>query len=324
MIYMLFDNPADQKNMTFLNGYATAEICQVYPSRKCNSVRKMLAACKDMIQQSADGDTIICWYDFMAVLCWWLCKLHFKNRKMIALNILLKNKTTVKNKLVKFLYKPMLKSEKVQATVTSRKYGEYLNEILGIQKNYILLHDVYHRSYSIDYGGRIISNTVFCGGRNGRDWAQLIKIAQIMPEVIFNCVMPKDQFEQHKEHFGKNIVAQSDLSEEKFLALMCQSQLVVMPLDTEAPAGLIAFYQAASNGKMVITSDTVTTREYLIEGRGALCGENTEDWKNKIQYYLQHKEEANDCAVKLQAFLEDECSEKKYATILWGMLTECR
>ena len=45
---------------------------------------------------------------------------------------------------------------------------------------------------------------------------------------------------------------------------MCQSSLVVMPLDTEAPAGLIAFFQAAANGRMSITSDTVTTREYRI------------------------------------------------------------
>ena len=79
-IYMLFDNPADKQNMTFLNGYETAKIRQVYPSQKCNSIKEMLAACKDMIKQSAEGDTIICWYDFMAVLCWWLCKVQFKKQ----------------------------------------------------------------------------------------------------------------------------------------------------------------------------------------------------------------------------------------------------
>lgn len=95
-IYMLFDNPADKQNMTFLNGNETTKIRQVYPSKKCNSTKEMLAVCKDMIKQSAEGDTIICWYDFMAVLCWWLCKVQFKNRKIIALNILLKDKATAK------------------------------------------------------------------------------------------------------------------------------------------------------------------------------------------------------------------------------------
>lgn len=163
-IYMLFDNPEDRQNMTFLNSYETTRIRQVYPSQKCISTKGMFAACKEMIKQSADGDTIICWYDFMAVLCWWICKVQFRNRKIIALNILLKDKDTVKNKLAKFLYKPVLKSNKIQATVTSLKYREHLNKMLGIQKKYTLLRDTYHSNYSINYNGDVVSNTVFCGG----------------------------------------------------------------------------------------------------------------------------------------------------------------
>lgn len=322
MVYMLFDNPADKQNMTFLNSYETAKIRQVYPPQKCNSTKEMLDACKDIIKQSVDGDTIIFWYDFMAVLCWWLCKVQFKNRKIIALNILLKDKTTAKNKLAKFLYKSMLKSKKVQATVTSRKYGEHLNEMLGISKQYTLLHDIYHGGYSIEYEGKVIPNTVFCGGRNGRDWEFLIRIAQAMPEITFNCVMTKDKYEEYKENFGKNMLVRSDIPEKEFIEFMCQSQLVVTPLDTEAPAGLIAFYQAVANGKMAITSDTVTTQEYFADGRGALCGKNVEDWKNKIRYYLQHSEEADSCAAKFKNFLEIECSEEKYAKTLWRMPVE--
>ena len=161
---------------------------------------------------------------------------------------------------------------------------------------------------------------MFCGGRNGRDWEFLIRIAQAMPEVTFNCVMPKDKYEEHKENFGKNMVVKSDIPEQEFLEFMCQSQLVVTPLDTEAPAGLIAFYQAAANGKMAITSDTVTTQEYFADGRGALCGKDIEDWKNKIQYYLQNREEADVSVAKFKSFLERECSEEKYAKTLWGIL----
>ena len=127
--------------------------------------------------------------------------------------------------------------------------------------------------------------------------------------------MPKDKYEEYKENFGKNMVVKSDIPEQEFLEFMCQSQLVVTPLDTEAPAGLIAFYQAAANGKMAITSDTVTTQEYFADGRGALCGK-----KNKIQYYLQNREEADVSAAKFKSFLERECSEEKYAKILWEML----
>ena len=95
-----------------------------------------------------------------------------------------------------------------------------------------------------------------------------------------------------------------------------------MPLDTEAPAGLTVYFQAAANNKMIITSDTVTTKGYISHGRGVLCSNDIEEWKDKIQYYLQHKKEADAIAVKLKNFLENECSEKKYAKTLWEMLTE--
>ncbi len=39
-IYMLFDNPADKQNMTFLNGYETAKIRQVYPLRNVTPPKK--------------------------------------------------------------------------------------------------------------------------------------------------------------------------------------------------------------------------------------------------------------------------------------------
>lgn len=322
MIYMLFDNPADKQNMMFLNDYKTAKIQQIYPQHKLNSTKEMLIACTDTIKRTNDGDTIICWYDFMAVLCWWICKLQFKKRKIIAFNILLKDKATKKNKLAKLLYKSMLKSNDVKATVTSQKYGEHLNKMLGINKQFTLLHDIYHDNYNIDYQGNIIPNSVFCGGRNGRDWDFLIKIANVMPEVVFNCVMPKDVYEQYKDSFSKNMIVKNDIPEMEFLKLMCSSQLVVTPLDTEAPAGLIAFYQAAANSKMIITSDTVTTQEYMSDDKGVLCGRNIDDWKKQILFYLKNIEETNSRACKLKRFLECECSEIKYANTILELITE--
>ena len=95
-------------------------------------------------------------------------------------------------------------------------------------------------------------------------------------------------------------------------------------LDTETPAGLTVYFQAAANNKMIITSDTVTTEGYLSSGRGALCQRNVEDWKNTIRYYLTHLEEASICASKFKSYLETEYSAEKYAKTLWRMLTEWR
>lgn len=316
MVYMLFDNPADKKNMDFLKDYETCSIKQVYPEHKCNSTKEMLKVCENCLKQSETGDIIICWYDFMAVLLWWICKFQRKYRKIVALNILLKDKNTVKNRIAKFLYKPVLKSKQVKATVTSLNYGKHLNQVLKIQKKYILLHDIYHENYKIEYQKEETDNSVFCGGRNGRNWDFLLKLAKEMPEVTFNCVMPKDKYEQYKQFFSENVNARFDISEQEFLEFMCQSKLIVTPLNTEAPAGLIAFFQAGANGKMVITSDTVTTQEYFAEGRGVLCKNSMEEWKKEIYYYLQHEDKAAKCAQKFEKFLSSNCSEANYAKII--------
>ena len=121
---------------------------------------------------------------------------------------------------------------------------------------------------------------------------------------------------------GDNVCVKTDIPESEFMEFLCESQLIAMPLDTEAPAGLTVYFQAAANNKMIITSDTVTTEGYLSDGCGALCKNTVEDWVDKIQYYLLHTNDADICAAKFKDFLENECSEEKYTETLWGMLAE--
>ena len=89
--------------------------------------------------------------------------------------------------------------------MTSKKYGEHLNEMLGIHKKYTLLHDTYHGGYSIEYQGKVNPNTVFCGGRDGRDWEFLLVLYMLIPEITF-CFLIVTQEESvgssSYEHFG--------------------------------------------------------------------------------------------------------------------------
>lgn len=321
MVYMIFDNPADKKDMSFLKNYGTASFIQLYPGTQCKSIKEMVSFCIDCINKSSDGDTVICWYDFMGVICWWLCKLSRKKINIIALNILLKDKNTKKNKIAKILYKKALKSEQLQATVTSKEYGEVINNILGINKNYTLLHDIYHAGYETSFSGNTVHNSVFCGGRNGRDWKYFFSLAAQMPSVQFNCVMPKAQYDLYKKKISGNINAKFDIELNEFETCMRESEFVVMPLDTQAPAGLITFFQAAAKDKLIITSDTVTTREYLSDGRGVLCKDSPNEWCTQIQYYLNHKEEVKTMTTKFKNFLKAKCSEKNYAETLEDMVS---
>ena len=320
MIWVLYDKPKELEDMSFLPAAFKKKYKEIYPQWRCTSIKKMLSICRTTIERTKTGDTIVCWYDFMGVLCWWLGKLTNKKIKVIAINILLKDKNTIKNKIAKFLYKRALCSNSFSATVTTIQYGQYINKILNTKADFTLLHDVYHQNYTLDKQVIIKENTVFCGGRNGRDWQLLFKVAKKLPTVTFNCVMPSAVKEKFLSSIGNNVCVKTDIPESEFIEFLCQSQLIAMPLDTEAPAGLTVYFQAAANNKMIITSDTVTTEGYLSDGCGALCKNTMEDWVDKIQYYLQHTNEADSCAEKFKNFLENECSEETYSKILWGML----
>lgn len=319
-IYVLYDKPKKLEDMSFLTSAFETEYTEIYPEWRCTTIRQMFSVCSTTVKHAKSGDIIVCWYDFMGVLCWWLGKLSNKKIKIIAINILLKDKNTIKNKIAKYLYKKALSSNSFSATVTTEEYGYHINKILNTKTNFTLLHDAYHQNYTLDKPVKTKPNTVFCGGRNGRDWEFLFEVAKKIPEITFNCVMPIALKEQFSDAMGDNVCVKTDIPENAFMEFLCQSQLVAMPLDTEAPAGLTVYFQAAANNKMIITSETVTTKGYLSDGCGVLCQNTVEDWTNKIQYYLQHKNKADICSAKFKKFLESECSEEKYAKTLWRIL----
>lgn len=316
MVYFIFDNPADKSKMEFLYEFDTKDYQQVYPDHQLLGMKEMASFVKEFISNTTEKDQLIFWYDFMGVLCWWICKLTCKRRKIIILNILLKDKKTKKNALAKFLYKRTLSDKNIVATVTSREYGEWLNQLLGMKRDYPLLHDIY-------YGDAVDQKSssevyVFCGGRNGRDWNMLLEIAREITDISFKCVMPQLICDSLQE-IPANVEIQCDIPEQKFLDLLASSSLVAMPLNTDAPAGLIALFQAGMYKKLVITSNTPVTREYISKDRGVLCS-TKEEWVSAIELYAVNSDEGNKKVENFNAFLNKECSKEIYAKELMKLV----
>ncbi|MDR0798178.1 MAG: glycosyltransferase [Dysgonamonadaceae bacterium] len=211
------------------------------------------------------------------------------------------------------MYKKAFADRNFLPTVTSVEYGEALNKRLKINKHYALIHDVFYDSYKSAFEiKKCTEQTVFCGGRNGRDWDEMIQVAKKMPDVNFNFVMPEKKYKQFTGNFTANINVLSEIPKTEFDDLMRQSCLVCLPLDTDAPAGLIVLFQAAAYRKLVITSSTQTTREYINEQRGVLLEKNVQDYINAINYYLNNPKIAQEKADNLFAFLEKYCSEEEF------------
>lgn len=312
MIYLLFDNPGDKNAVLFISDKLQERVIEVYSSKSNSLIVGWIKGCLKMLRLSHRNDTIVCWYDFQAILCYWLSILLFKRRKIVCINILLKDKDSLRNKVVSWLYRKALNSKRVVASVTSTEYGTHLKERLGINKKLFLLHDVFHESYLYKREFHVIPNSVFCGGRNGRDWKFMIEVAKVMPHVQFHLVMPKIIYEEFQNELPDNVIAKYNLSMEDFMKEMCSCEIVALPLDTEAPAGLIVLFQAAANMKYIMTTDTITTREYLSEGRGCLLPNVVDVWKKAINEKLGKAKPNVMASEKLLNFLKTECSEEKF------------
>lgn len=230
----------------------------------------------------------------------------------MCVNLLLKDKDSFKNKIVAWLYKKALKSKHFVASITSVEYGKHLKNRLGIDKDLFLLHDVFHGDYKVNASLDVCLNTVFCGGRNGRDWKFMIEVAKAMPHVQFHLVMPKVTYDEYQHELPSNVLARYNISMEDFMKEMCSCEIVALPLDTEAPAALIVLFQAAANMKYIITTDTMTTREYLSDGRGCLLPNDVDVWKKVINEKLGNAKSNIIASEKLLDFLASECSERKF------------
>lgn len=319
MVYLLFHSPK------WYCSYLKKELgddCEVLFSKnhKQRVVRYLFGSIM-AVRKSSHDDTIVCWYDAQAVLCWWICRVLFLKRKIVCLNILLKQKPTLKNRMASFLFKKALTATNFKASVTSRYYGEWLNEKLGIHVDYTLLHDVYHDFYEMPYH-ESRHDIVFCGGCFGRDWPLMMEIVKAMPDIKFYLIMTQ-KMEQY--HFAKmngvypdNVKVLKDIQYQQFMYCLCQSKIVCMPLDCEAPQGLIVMFESAANNKLILTSDTPTTREYFDDTQR--LGKDVESWCKCIRYYLSHEDERRKKAMDFHHWLKENCNEHYFATTVRQMV----
>ena len=323
MIYILYDKPKSMEDMSFIVSEIEKECIEVYPECRCDSIKKVLQFCNSVYAKVNNGDVVICWYDFMGVIIWWLSKIKCKEISVIALNILLKDKKTIKNTIAKSLYKRALKAENFTATVTTKAYGVELNRILGLDKDYYVLHDPYHDTFRINSICTEKNNAVFCGGRNGRDWTLMTEIAQKLKSVNFLFVMSSADFEKFKSSMSSNVTVITDAPYDEFLKKMCESEIVALPLNTWAPAGLTVLFQAVANNKLVLTTGTVSTEEYMSVTPELLCY-TKEDWLQKIESYLKRTDERQCICSKLKQSIEQMCSEKNYSQTINRIVSETK
>ena len=313
MILILHDTP---EGYPFVAERMTMPCRKVYSPQKSRKYFTWLAGAWKAMRQSRKGDVIVSLYDFQGILCLLIGYLTFRRRHILGINLLLKDKPTAKNRLASTLYRHAVRSRWFHTTVTSKAYQQWFNHKIRLDIDYPLLRDVYYDSYEPDPAMlRECDGSVFCGGRNSRDWEMMVTLARIMPERHFCFIMPDDRYSEFEHKMPENVEALHEVPMDTFVDRMSRASVICMPVTTDAPAGLITMFQAAGYKKPIISTYTVTTSEYLTPDRGYLLPSNdAELWASTIRDIFDDPGAALKKACEFHRFATGECNEASYVS----------
>lgn len=250
------------------------------------------------IFKSKKEDIIVTWLDTLGVFCYWVGKLTNRKRKILALNILLKEKTTFKNRLWKTLYNIAIDDYNFYFTYTSKwqKWNTYPRAFY--------LQDTYVDRDALFVTYKDCGKTVFVGGWNGRDWPLAIQVAKRLPSADFYFVCPP-MVEKLLEDKTNNIHVGYALPRKEYLKTLAECSIVFLPLDTNAPAGLIVLYEAAMKCKALVMTENDVSKDYLVnQSLGLLVTKNdVDDAVEKLETLLDNEQKRESMSKELQSYI---------------------
>lgn len=196
------------------------------------------------VKESNKDDIIICWNFTTSIAVGWICRFLNKERRIIALNIIALSLKgfigTFRNKLFSSV---MRKSYFVITVNSSELIARYSKQFNISETKFNVLHDPFISTPDLCQFSPG-QNFVFCGGEAHRDWETLFAAAALIPEIRFVFIARKIFYKKSFRILG-NVSLLFKVDYSIFYSKMRESSLVVIPLSTNIPAGLIVLLNAA-------------------------------------------------------------------------------
>ena len=239
---------------------------------------------------SARKDVIICYLDVIGMYVFLLSKILLKRREILVINIMFNDKQDFLTGIKRVLYKIMLRSKHVYPTVISSELPLLYKKIFNLpSKVFYVMHDCYGDLDKAIPEKNDEDEYVFCGGTASRDWNLMKEVTYRLPNNKFVIVGPNKN--TLGENIPPNVKYYYNLPSSEFSHLLNKSSMLALPLNTEAPAGLIVLFTAGLMSKAVVTTDNLTTREYIVDGvNGKLVKmRDVDDFAVQIQELVNDK-----------------------------------
>lgn len=285
-IYFLKDGPiswleeialnSDDYNFKFYNVNINYNKNQKRLVRILSVHKVYLSLAFKTVKKVKNEDLIVCWLDLIGFYTYIFLFLFGKKNKILVLNLMVNNDGSIISNLKKYLFQNFLNNKNNYFTLTSNHlqnlYFDYFPKCN--RSNFFILNDTYEDLFDLikKESQKINKNSIFCGGRNSRDWNVAFQIAKMNPKFEFIYVVPSKDVVP--KEVSKNIKLYENITKSKFNTLISSCSIVILPLNTDAPAGLIVLYLAGLLKKALIISDSLSIRDYIVNDENGIVIKN--------------------------------------------------
>jgi glycosyltransferase involved in cell wall biosynthesis len=243
---------------------------------------KYLQLAHRALNRSNENDILICWNFTTSIACGFLCKILNKKRIILALNIIAHNRKGIGETFRRMIFSPVMNKNSYFITVNSQQYiAEYSKRFNVKGDKFFVLNDPIQSNEikEFDYN----QSYIFVGGEAMRDWETLFKSCASIPQINFICIARKKNF-NHSLLIPDNVKLFFDTDDKTFYDYMAKSSLVIIPLKSQLPSGLIILLRAALMQKPIIATNTPSINNYIKnKERGLLVEQgNSKDLTEKI------------------------------------------
>ena len=221
------------------------------------------------------------WLDTMGVFGVIMSLLFQDNRPILILNIMLTDSGSLMSNLKTALIRRILAKSNVYYTLNNSSLFDYYKLPLSSMNRCFELGDIIHLDGKKSIKRTKGDNSIICLGSSGRDIDLLILLALKAPELRFIWITKSPDLLKCEP--PENLCVKVALSVNEVNSHLSRAKVVILPLTTQSPAGILSVYHSINNGCPVLITRTVTTESYFIENSEFLVENNTVDeWMKKI------------------------------------------
>ncbi|MDA8657086.1 glycosyltransferase [Luminiphilus sp.] len=289
-------------------------------SRRLILIYKQLKASIKALMRSNRSDTIVVWLDFMGLLTYLFSRLLFCRRRILVLNLMIPAGTkSIFSVLRRFLYRMMLQDVNVFSTVNNIALVGYYKDVLKMNHFHrvFTLEDTILESAKEISGWSAGDGSVFFGGAAGRNHDLAIQIATLLPNIQFTFVVKKKQFNTSNE-LPQNVTVFRDIPIEEFEYHLSRASVMILPISTHTPAGILTLITAALKCRPVVSQNTLSLRPYINNGETGVLLDSSDasSWAAEINILLEDESKRHVMSEAFQKSIVKRCSVERYCSEL--------